>query len=143
MCFHYWIKLRFNTFKHDFLMKVINNAKIFLCMFMRTVSVDISAFCRRIMVQGVHCVFPRNVLFYPKYAYLRWEFIKENKKKELDQESDQEKKESFFFFSWSLSWSIACFLPFFLFSWSLSGRVLVLLFSYFLVFFYKFPPLEV
>ena len=37
------------------------------------------------------------------------------------------KKEKSFFFSWSLSWSSFCFL--------------VILFSYFLVLFYKFPPL--
>ena len=46
----------------------------------------------------------------------RWEFIKEVRKQELDKESDQEKKESFFFlvflFSWSLSWSSSCFLNF-------------------------------
>ena len=42
----------------------------------------------------------------------------------------------FFFFSWSLSWSrAACFISFFL------GRKRVFLFSYFLVFFYKSPPL--
>ena len=48
---------------------------------------------------------------YSTFETLRWEFIKENKvrkqekkrKQELDQEIDQEKKESSFFFSWSLS----------------------------------------
>ena len=67
----------------------------------------------------------------------RWESIKENKKvrkQEFGQESDQEKNICFSFFSWLLSWSSSCFLDRFL------GRVLVLLFSYFLVFFYKFPP---
>ena len=41
---------------------------------------------------------------------------KKERKQELDQESDQEKKKVFSFFSWSLSWSRACFLSFFLFS---------------------------
>ena len=61
-------------------------------------------------------------------AKQRWEFLKENKKtrtrprkrsrkQELDQESDQEKKKNFFFLDQFL------------------GRVLV--------FFYKFPPLNV
>ena len=64
----------------------------------------------------------------------RWEFIKKTKqeskktrKQELDQESDQEnkkeKKENFLFLDHFL------------------GRVLVFLFSYFLVLIYKFPPL--
>ena len=75
----------------------------------------------------------------------RWEFIKENKKKrkkELDQESDQEKsrtrkktrtrpRKCFLVF-------LVAFLAEFFFSLFL-GRVLF--FSYFLVFFYKFPPL--
>ena len=52
----------------------------------------------------------------------RWAFVKENKKVKK-QELDQEKMKVFFFFSWSLSWSSSCFLV-----------------SYFLVFFYKFPP---
>ena len=62
----------------------------------------------------------------------------ESKKKQENKNSTKnviKKKESFFSFSWSLSWSSSCFLDRFL------GRVLVLLFSYFLVFFYKFPPL--
>ena len=54
------------------------------------------------------------------------------------------KKRKFFLFFWSLSWSSSCFLDRFL------GPVLVFLiafpveflFSYFLVFFYKFPPLS-
>ena len=62
------------------------------------------------------------------YFFLRWEFIKENKKvrkqekkgkQELGQESDQEKRKFFLFF------------------------LVEFLFSYFLVFFYKFPPLLV
>ena len=57
----------------------------------------------------------------------RWECIQENKNKKI------------FFFSWTLSWSRACFLP--LFSCFLDrflGRVLI-----FLLFFYKFPSLLV
>ena len=77
-------------------------------------------------------------------ATLRWELIKENKKKrkknstkkaikkkrkqELDQESDQEKK-VFFLFSWSLSWSSSFFFVF------LIAFLVEFLFS-----FYKFPP---
>ena len=96
--------------------------------------------------------FYRNNIWGKWYYHQRWEFIKENKentlstrkatkKKEkkrnhvLEQETDQEKKKVFFFFSWSLSWSRACFLSsFFLFSWSLSWSK-----ACFLVFFYKFP----
>ena len=72
-----------------------------------------------------------------------WDFIKENKKKR--------KK---VFFSWSLSWSRACFLSFFLDRYFffliafLVGSVFSLLFlsfswskACFLVFFYKFPTL--
>ena len=81
---------------------------------------------------------------------LRWKFKKEKKKV-------SKKERKFFFFSWSLSWMRPCF-----FSWPLSffldrffgrervfflffldrflGRKRVFLFSYFLVFFYKFPP---
>ena len=99
----------------------------------------------------------------------RWESIKENKKVRKQENKKtrtrprkwSRKKESFFFFSWSLSWSSSCFLVFliaflveflfsFSFSWSLSwsnscflvffdrflGRDLVFLFFYFLVFFF-------
>ena len=55
---------------------------------------------------------------------LRWEFIKENKNSTKKAIKKKEKKLSFF-------------LDHFL------GRVLGLLFSYFLVFFYKFPPLDI
>ena len=63
------------------------------------------------------------------YFFLRWEFIKVNKKvrkQELDPESDKWSS-SIFLFSWSLSW------PRFLFSCFLGhyrGRVLVFLFSF-------------
>ena len=60
----------------------------------------------------------------------RWEFIKENKKvrkQELGQESDQEKNKVFsFFLGRALVFLIALLVEFLL--------------SYFLVFFYKFPP---
>ena len=81
---------------------------------------------------------------------LRWEFIKENKKARK-QERKKEKKENknstkkvvkkkrkkFFFFSWSLSCRVLAFFLFFLFSWSFSWSS-----SCFLVFYYKFPPLD-
>ena len=59
---------------------------------------------------------------------LRWEFIKETKKTRTRPRKWSRKKSFFFlvfFFSWSLSWSKACFLVFFLLSCFL---------------FYKFPP---
>ena len=69
--------------------------------------------------------------------YKRKQKSKKTRIKERKEELDREcvkKKKVFFLFSWSLSWSSSCFLDRFL------GRVLVFLFSYFLVFFYKFPP---
>ena len=51
--------------------------------------------------------------------YLRWEFIKSGRERVF-----------FLFFSWPLSFFLHCFL----------GGERVFLFSYFLVFFYKFPP---
>ena len=58
------------------------------------------------------------------FPHLRWEFIKENKKVRKQENKKtrtrprkwSRKKESFSFFSWSLSWSCSCFL---FFSWSL------------------------
>ena len=80
----------------------------------------------------------------------RWVYIKENKKvskqenkktkkerkQELDQESDQEKNIFFSFFLGRerVFFLFSCFLDLFL------GRILVFLYSYILVFFYKFPP---
>ena len=69
----------------------------------------------------------------------RWEFIKEDKKvrKQENKNSTKKvikKKRKFFLFSWSLSLSSSCFLDRFL------GRILVFLFSYFIVLFCKFPP---
>ena len=55
--------------------------------------------------------------------YKRKQESKKTWKQEVDQESDQEKKKVFPFF-------LGRFL----------GRVLVFMFSYFIVFFYKFPP---
>ena len=73
---------------------------------------------------------------------LRWEFINENKKgrKQENKNSTKKviKKNSFFLFflvALLFSFLFSCFFDRFL------GRVLVFLFSSFLVFFYKFPPL--
>ena len=70
----------------------------------------------------------------------RWEFIKENKKvrkQELDKESDQEKKESFFFFFLGrFLGRVLIFLFSILFSYFLDrflGRVLAFLISYLLL----------
>ena len=61
--------------------------------------------------------------------YKRKHDSKKTRKQELDQES-------FFFFSWPLSWSSSCFLVF------LIAFLVEFLLSYFLVFFYKFQPLS-
>ena len=58
-----------------------------------------------------------------KKQELDQEKIKKSRKQELNQESDQAKRKTFFFLDHFL------------------GQVLVFLSSYFLVFFYKFPPL--
>ena len=96
------------------------------------------------------------------FIYKRHKKVRKKKENTLSTREPIKKKD---FFSWSLSWSRACFLSFFLdrsrffyFSWSLSwsracflsflsfflyrflGRKRVF-FSYFFVFFYKFPPL--
>ena len=98
----------------------------------------------------------------------RWEFLKDNKKQEkerkhpLHHENDQEKvffflvrgsvfvsfflavigffliflvETAFFFFFFLISWSRACFLSFFLIAFLVES-----MFSYILVFFYKFSP---
>ena len=119
----------------------------------------VNRFHRRELVHSGPCVYVQ-----------RWEFIKENKKVRKNKEntlstkkptkktikkrilflfffvaflveSERSKKDFFFFFSWSLFWSRACFLYFFLdrysffyFSWSLFWSK-----ACFLVFFHKFP----
>ena len=76
-----------------------------------------------------------------KVAGQRWEFIKQNKNS--TKKLTKKKRKFFLFFLDAFLvksvfyFSVSCFLDRFL------GRVLVFLFSYFLVFFYKFPPLDV
>ena len=62
----------------------------------------------------------------------RWEFIKENKKVRKQENKNPTKK--VILVAFLVEFLFSCFLDRFL------GRVLVFLFSYFLVFFYKFPP---
>ena len=97
--------------------------------------------------------FPYSLYFFFYYVqrnfvpFLRWEFLKENKKVRKQENKNSTKKvikkirKYFLYFlvaflvKFLFSWSSSCFLDDFL------GRVLVFMFSYFLVFFYKFPPL--
>ena len=115
----------------------------------------INLMCMVLTVYHLHKLYRYRVPNNPcliSFCYLsqsqRREFIKDNKKVRKQEKKKKRKKtrtrtrkwsrkkESFFFFSWSSS----CFLSCFCFLDRFLSRVLVFLFSYFLVFFYKFPP---